>query len=57
MNFLKAILNFLFNKKTKSEIKESDAFFYSYIFNNDSVWLFYKKHNFTEKNINLKISF
>lgn len=59
MNIFQKFLN-LFKKsdKIKSNIldKKNESF-YSYIFNNDSIWLFYKKYNFTEKDINLQISF
>ena len=73
MNFLKTLINnlFSFRKKEKKNVRfylgkingfaeESNVnnkSLYSYIFNNDSIWLFYKKYDSTEKNINLKISF
>ena len=59
MNILKKFLNlFKKNDKIKNNIldKKNESF-YSYIFNNDSIWLFYKKHDFKEKDINLQISF
>ena len=56
MNIFQKFLN-LFKKSDKIKSNILDESFYSYIFNNDSIWLFYKKYNFTEKDINLKISF
>lgn len=60
MKFFKILINnLLYFRKAKKNKKSnlSDTSLYSYIFKNDSIWLFYKKYDFTEKNINLKISF
>lgn len=60
MNFLNKFINLFKNKKKKKveeEKKLENDFFYSYIFNNDSIWLFYKKYNYTENNKKLNISF
>lgn len=57
MKFYKKIINFLKKNKDKNKNTKNNKSLYSYIFDNDSIWLFYKKYDFTEKNINLKISF
>jgi len=62
MNFFKKIINFLKKKKNNNYSKNSKNFknnksLYSYIFDNDSIWLFYKRYNFIEEEKKLQITF
>ena len=62
MNFFKKIINFLKKKNINNHSKNSknsknNKSLYSYIFDNDSIWLFYKRYNFIEEEKKLKIKF